>query len=115
AASLETALNSVWDAEVSLGERVLVLGGGTIGALCAWLSRRAGAGSVRVVEPNRVRHAALAQLGISEVATPEEVERGASTDGFDVVIEASGDPATLDLAIASARTEGRIVVTSFYG
>src|SRR5207247_2159866 len=37
AANLETAINGVWDAAVKPGDRVVVIGGGTVGCLCAWL------------------------------------------------------------------------------
>jgi threonine dehydrogenase-like Zn-dependent dehydrogenase len=59
AASMETAINAVWDARLVLGDRVLVLGAGTIGALCAFVAQRAGAAHVCVVEPRAERAAAV--------------------------------------------------------
>src|SRR5437763_661552 len=37
AANMETAINGVWDARPSLGDRVTIVGAGTVGTLVAWL------------------------------------------------------------------------------
>jgi threonine dehydrogenase-like Zn-dependent dehydrogenase len=50
-------------------------------------------------------------LGFARALPPEEAD-GISAD---IVIEASGNPACLDLAVRLARDEGVIVVASFYG
>ncbi len=110
AANLETAVTCTWDANVSLGDDVVVLGGGVVGTLTAWLLARSGA-SVTLLEPGEKRRAAARAL------VPEAlIEAAAQPDGSaDVVIEATGDPALLDTAIAWARPEARVVVASFYG
>lgn len=101
AANLETAVTCVWDAEVELGARVVVLGGGVVGLLTAWLlSRNA---DVTLVERSPLRCEAAARLG---------VRVGEARDA-DVVIEATGEPRMLDVAIAHA--SARVVVASFYG
>jgi len=109
--NLETAITCVWDAGVTLGDRVVVLGGGIVGLLVAWLAQSAG-GRVRLVEPSQRRIEAACRLGVHEVLTPEQdIPSGAA----DVVIEATGDPQTLDRAIAHAGLEATVVVASFYG
>ena len=40
AANMETALNGVWDAGIAPGDRVTVVGAGTVGCLVAWLASR---------------------------------------------------------------------------
>ena len=40
AANLETALNGVWDAAPHIGDRIAVIGAGTVGCLAAWLVSR---------------------------------------------------------------------------
>jgi 2-desacetyl-2-hydroxyethyl bacteriochlorophyllide A dehydrogenase len=112
AANLETAINVVWDAGLALGDRVVVIGGGVVGLLCGYVARRAGAQHVSLIEPSLARRAAASQMGFDVVVAPEA---GAALPQADVVIEASGDPACLDGAIAQARIEGVIVVASFYG
>jgi 2-desacetyl-2-hydroxyethyl bacteriochlorophyllide A dehydrogenase len=116
AASLETALTAVWDSRLVVGERVMILGGGTIGASCAYVALRAGAQRVCLVEPDATRAARARALGVSDVLAPTELDaQQAPAEGFDVVVEATGDPGVLDTAIACARREGRVVVASFYG
>ena len=110
AANLETALNCVWDAEVGLGDGVVVLGAGVVGLLTTWLLVRSGC-AVRVVEPVSTRRDLAVALGA--VAVPPEEDR--PTGEADVVVEATGQPAALDRAIAHARDEATIVVASFYG
>ena len=109
AANLETALNVVWDAGVALGDEVVVLGGGVVGLLVAHAARLAGA-EVRLVEPSAVRRDAAAALGLL-AAAPEAAGRARA----DIVVEATGNPATLDRAIELTRDEGLVVVASFYG
>ncbi len=110
AANLETAITCTWDCEVGLGDRVVVLGGGVVGALSAWLLARSGA-EVTLVERSARRRAAASALvpnaSIVAAATPDA--------RADVVVEATGDPRTLDDAIAWCANEARIVVASFYG
>ena len=40
AANLETAVNGVWDAAPQIGDRIAVIGAGTVGCLVAWLTGR---------------------------------------------------------------------------
>lgn len=110
AANLETALTCAWDANVSLGDDAVVLGGGVVGILTAWLLSRSGA-TVTLLERSEKRRAAARALAPALL-----IESDAQPDGTaDVVIEATGDPRVLDAAIGWARPEGRIVVASFYG
>ena len=107
AANLETAITCAWDANVELGARVLVLGGGVVGVLTAWLlSRYADVTELverRLATPPRGR-------GVARCTSP--LLRPSPRDA-DVVVEATGDPAMLDVAIAHA--SARVVVASFYG
>ena len=112
AANLETALTIVWDAGIAVGDRVAVLGGGVVGLLAAMVARTAGANQVLVVEPSPRRRQAALVLGAHEVRTPDDDVPSAA---FDVVIEATGNPACLDRAVAHAGIEATVLVASFYG
>ena len=112
AANLETAVTVIWDAELALGDSVVVVGGGVVGLLCGWLARRAGAARVRLVEPSARRRQAATAVGIDEAVTPDDDDQRAEED---VVIEATGNPASLDRAISHAARDARVVVASFYG
>lgn len=111
AANLETAVNVAWDAGITLGDDVVVLGGGVVGCLVAWLAKRCGAGRVRVVEPSEARRAASLRLGVDAALPPD----AHLPPGADVIVEATGNPACLATAIELARDEATIVVASFYG
>lgn len=111
AANLETAINVVWDAGIGLGDDVAVLGGGIVGLLAGYLSKRSGAARVRLLEPAPARCAAALGLGFDEATSPA----AARADRADVVLEATGNPDSLAQAIALARDEATIVVASFYG
>ncbi len=110
AANLETAVTCVWDAGIGLGDRVVVLGGGVVGLLVARLARASGA-RVRLVEPSPRRRSAAGALGVDAVAPGDDAPRADA----DVVVEATGDPAVLDVAVRHAAREATIVVASFYG
>jgi 2-desacetyl-2-hydroxyethyl bacteriochlorophyllide A dehydrogenase len=111
AANLETAVNVTWDAGIGLGDDVLVIGGGVVGLLAGYAASKGGASRVRLVEPSARRRQAALALGFAQALPPQEAD-GISAD---VVIEASGNPACLDLAVQLARDEAVIVVASFYG
>jgi threonine dehydrogenase-like Zn-dependent dehydrogenase len=111
AANLETAVNVTWDAGIALGDDVVVVGGGIVGLLAGFTALRGGASRVRLLEPSQRRRQAALALGFEQALPPEDAH-GISAD---VVIEASGNPACLDLAVPLARDEGVIVVASFYG
>ena len=110
AANLETAVNVVWDAGVALGDDVLIVGGGVVGLLVGHLARKSGAGRVRLAEPSARRCAAALSLGFDGA---ESAPAGGAL--ADIVIEASGEPTCLDLALRSVRDEGVVTVASFYG
>jgi NADPH:quinone reductase-like Zn-dependent oxidoreductase len=105
AASLETAITCVWDSGVSLGDHVVVLGGGVVGLLAAHLAGAAG-GHVRLIEPSARRRQLAKALGVT-AQSPDDDHRSC---GADVVIEATGEPAVLDRAIAHAGQEATVVV-----
>lgn len=110
AAAMETALTAVWDAGLRFGETLLVIGAGTIGVLIARIARASGV-NVTVVEARSERHDAVRRLaGVSAFSSAGEL-----TAEYDVVIEATGDPDQVNVAIARCRFEGRVVVASFYG
>jgi 2-desacetyl-2-hydroxyethyl bacteriochlorophyllide A dehydrogenase len=110
AANLETAVTCAWDADVSLGDDAVVVGGGLVGILTAWLLSRSGA-TVTLIERSEKRRAAARALVRAAI-----IEADAAPDGTaDLVVEATGYPQVLDTAIAWARPGARIVVASFYG
>jgi 2-desacetyl-2-hydroxyethyl bacteriochlorophyllide A dehydrogenase len=109
AANLETAINGVWDARPHVGDRVTVVGGGTVGCLVAWIAGRIEGCDVELVDVNPQRAAIARALGV-RFADPASA-RGEA----DVVVHASGSTSGLDLALRLAAFEATIVEMSWYG
>jgi len=109
AANLETAINGLWDARPHIGDRVSVVGGGTVGCLVAWLAGRVPGCTVEIIDVNPRRASIAHALGVA-FARPET----ASTDA-DVVVHASGSPEGLDLALRVTGAEATVVEMSWYG
>jgi len=109
AANLETALNGVWDARPHVGDRISVVGAGTVGCLAAWLASGIRGCEVELIDvnPRRTRVADALGLRFREPAT--------AANDADVVIHASGSPAGLDLALRLAAVEARVVELSWFG
>lgn len=109
AANLETALNGVWDARPHVGDRIAVIGAGTVGCLAAWLASRIPGCLVQLVDINPRRAAVADALGV-RFAEPPAAARDA-----DLVIHASGAPEGLELALQVAAVEATIVELSWFG
>jgi hypothetical protein len=109
AANLETAVNGVWDAAPQVGDRIAVIGAGTVGCLVAWLTGRIFGCEVDLVDINPQRTSIAKKLGV-RFAAPDQVSENA-----DVVIHASGSPAGLAVALRVAAFEATVVEMSWYG
>ncbi|HTV51935.1 MAG TPA: zinc-binding alcohol dehydrogenase [Steroidobacteraceae bacterium] len=109
AANLETALNAVWDSGAAPGDRVTVVGAGSIGCLVAWLLGRVPGCNVELIDTNPQRRAIADAFGIAfaqpATATPEA----------DVVLHTSGSGEGLALALQLAAFEATICECSWYG
>lgn len=114
----EVALNALLDAPVDIGDVVVIYGQGVVGLLLSQLARLA-AGRVIAVDPIASRRSMALSLGVDAAVTPDDAEETVRrlTDGrlADLVIEASGSPATLQQAIRVATSEGTILLVSYYG
>lgn len=109
AANLETAINGMWDADVQPGDRVTVVGAGTVGCLVAWLAGSIPGCDVELVDVNPSRRAIAARLGVT-FAHPDSA-RG----DRDVVIHASGSSTGIALALRLAGFEAVVLEMSWYG
>jgi threonine dehydrogenase-like Zn-dependent dehydrogenase len=109
AANLETAINGLWDARIHVGDRVAVIGAGTVGCLVGWLAARIPGVEVELADVNPRRGAIAAALGLTFVG-PEAI-----SEEQDVVIHTSGSPAGLETALEVAGFEATIVEMSWYG
>lgn len=109
AANMETAINAVWDAGPGPGDRIVVVGGGVVGMLIAWLMRAVPGTDVTLVDPNPARAEPAAALGIAFASeVPDHVDA-------DLVVHASGDPDGLADALRAAGPEATVVEASWFG
>ncbi len=109
AANMETALNIIWDARVQPGDRVAVVGAGTVGALAGYLAARIPATQVCLVDVDPARAALAERLGCA-FAAPGDAQGEA-----DVVIHASASEAGLATALSLAGREASVVEASWFG
>lgn len=96
--------------------RVLITGGGTIGALSAIAALRGGAASVTVadIEPAaRERMAGLADVAVLNAADDDAIAAIVADPAFDVAIEAAGAAPALNLAMACVEPGSRVVQVGF--
>lgn len=109
AANLETAINATWDADLRIGDRVAVVGGGVVGCLVAYLAARVPGTDVQLVDLAQERARVASTFGV-EFALP-----GSARPDADVVFHASGAPSGLATAIALAGHEATVAELSWYG
>ncbi len=109
AANLETAVNGLWDATPRLGDRITIIGAGTLGCLCAWLAARIPGCQVELVDINVGRAGIATALGV-DFATPDE-----ATPEADLVMHCSGHNEGLVTALTLAGFEARVIELSWYG
>jgi hypothetical protein len=109
AANLETALNGLWDSGAGPGDRIAVIGGGSVGCLTAWLATRIPGCEVELIDVNPQRAAIAQALGV-QFAQPAMARSDA-----DIVLHSSGSAEGLSLAMRIAGFEATVVELSWYG
>lgn len=108
----ETALNAVWDARPRLGESTVILGGGPVGLLIAFVLHALEIGTRVLVDPDPERREFAAELDfVDEVLAPEECEPGAKHIAF----HTSGTASGLQDSLRAVGFEGRVIDLSWYG
>jgi threonine 3-dehydrogenase len=97
-----------------LGEDVLVSGAGPIGLMAIAVVLHAGARYVIASEPNAYRRDLALKMGATVVVDPVETDLAevqqelGMVEGFDVVLEMSGNPVAIHTAIANMAHGGRL-------
>jgi threonine 3-dehydrogenase len=99
-----------------LGEDVLVSGAGPIGLMATAVVRHAGARHVVVSEPNAFRRELAMRMGATIAVDPRERDLGdvmgelGMVEGYDVVLEMSGNPGALRAALHVMAHGGNMAV-----
>lgn len=109
AANMETALNGLWDAGILPGDRVTIVGAGTVGLLVASLAARVPGVQVTVVDTDERKAPLARHLGCAFAAP------GWTFDNADLVVEASGNPDALAFCFGRAAFEATILALGWYG
>ncbi len=116
----EFAMAAVRDAQIRIGERVIVFGMGAIGLFTVQLARLSGAVDVVAADPVDARRDLALQHGATMAVDPNDIgdfgmaSREWFEHGADVTIEASGNHHALNQALRAACYRGRVVPLAFY-
>ncbi len=118
--NMETAVNLVQDAAPILGERVMVLGQGVVGLLTTTLLHEFPLETLITADCYELRRKASLEIGAAASLDPDSKDfhaqaRALLKNGADLTLELSGNPSTLDAAIALTAFSGRVVIGSWYG
>jgi threonine dehydrogenase-like Zn-dependent dehydrogenase len=123
--NMETAVTLVQDGAPLVGEQVVVFGQGVVGLLTTALLARFPLGKLITVDRYPLRRQAAQSLGATICLDPEQADfldqLGSALDarrrydGADLLFELSGSPQALNLAIAAAAFDSRILIGSWYG
>lgn len=106
-------LHAVHLANIKVGAKVLVIGGGIIGLVSAMLAKKEGASYVAVSETNEKRGEKAVSLGVADAwfdAKSKDVIATLSEKNFDVVLDCSGNSAAVSTAITVVRPGGCVVL-----
>jgi (R,R)-butanediol dehydrogenase/meso-butanediol dehydrogenase/diacetyl reductase len=111
------ALHGITRSGVMPGDTAMVFGAGPIGALTVAALVARGIGPVTVVEPAPARRRLAAELGATEVLTPDDLELFKPWEpdliaerAVDVVLECSGKKAAIEAGFMQLRRGGRLVL-----
>jgi threonine dehydrogenase-like Zn-dependent dehydrogenase len=96
------------------GDRVAVVGVGYMGLLMLQVLRVTGAGYILIVDPRDDACRSGLALGASEAVSPEDLASSEADEAFDVVVEATGAQAGLDLATRLVREHGLLSILGYH-
>jgi (R,R)-butanediol dehydrogenase/meso-butanediol dehydrogenase/diacetyl reductase len=111
---MAVSVHGVHLANVSAGDKVLVLGTGTIGLTSIMAARAAGAGEIIATYRHEHQGKAALAVGADRIVSPDEVDP-LQSESIDVVIETIGGKApTLEQALHVVRLGGWISVLGLF-
>ncbi len=109
-------LHAVHLADIKVGAKVLVIGGGIIGLVSAMLAKKEGASLVAVSETNPARGEKAVSLGVADewydAKDPEFVSKlmQKTSGGFDIVIECVGNAPAVNSSLTLVKQGGEVIL-----
>ena len=118
--NMETALSIVHDTGPLPGEVIAIIGGGIVGQLVLEILRRSFYGKIVMVEPKANRRTLAEMAGAisfdpGDPGLHQWIETNTGDRGVDRVIEISGNPTGMQLAIDLVSYSGLLVEASWFG
>ena len=117
---LSVAVEAIEEANIGLGAKVAIFGGGGIGLMMVQLAKMAGASSVTLIEPVAAKREIALRNGADFAIDPiqEDVKARAmeitGNMGFDRVLESSGASSAAKAAIDIVINGGHVIYFSMY-
>lgn len=102
---LAVSIRAVNRSEMALGDRVAIVGVGTIGLCVLELSKMRGARTIAVMDKQSSRLERAARFGAQTIQDPQD-----ASGTFDVVFECAGNPGAFQLALQLLAPGGTLVV-----
>ncbi len=115
---LACAIHGIDNAQIKSGQKVLVIGGGTIGLIMVQLAKLQGAAAVVLSEPIEMRRRIGMEVGVDYTVNPMEEDlyerfyQITNQYGADIVIECVGKPSAAAQAIAMAGRGATVLLFS---
>lgn len=109
-------LHAIHLADIKIGDKVLVIGGGIIGLVTAMLARMEGASYVAISETNKARGEKSVKLGVADqwfdAKDTKMVEKlvTMTNGGFDVVLDCCGNSPAVGTALMTVRPGGKVIL-----
>lgn len=123
--NMETAVNLLLDASPQLGDRVVVMGQGILGLLVDGILAKFPLATFFSLDRMSSRRAKGEQAGVMASFDPDnpadiqvlhkKLQLDQPCGGADIVLELTGAPEALNLAVELCAYSGRIIVGSWYG
>lgn len=110
------SLHAVHLADIKVGDKVLVIGGGIIGLLCAMFAKMEGASYVAISEVNKKRGNKAVDLEVAdEFFDAKDTDLVNKTNcitggGFDIVIDCCGNSPAVSNAIMAVKPGGMVIL-----
>jgi threonine dehydrogenase-like Zn-dependent dehydrogenase len=108
-------VHASWRFGVTPDCSVAIVGCGFMGLVCMQLAKLQGAGRILAIDPVPARREMALSLGADEAMSPDAIEDFDADIGlYDVVIEAAGVPAAINLSTDLVKQHGRVSLIGYH-